>query len=397
MEYPAFVRAILSRLWENGYAAYAVGGCVRDSLLGRAPHDWDIASAAPAARTAELFSTPPFHARVGNGLRHGTVTVCLGDSECEVTTFRRDGAYTDHRRPDGVTFVSRAEDDLARRDFTVNAMAACPAADGRGELFLDPFGGRADLAAGVIRCVGDPADRFTEDALRILRGIRFAARYGFTIEAETARAMRECAPLLDCIAPERIGDELRGILAGAFYPAYPAEFAAVFRRILPHCRPEMAAASQTEDVTVRLALLCGSDAAQTRETLLHLAFGKAEAERAARLIAENNAPLGTNGARCRLAALFGAAGVHPYFLYRRALAPRDAALSGEEAAVLALFSPGVCYNTATLAVTGRDLIAAGVRPGPALGALLERLTEEVIAGRLPNERTALLRAAGASL
>ena len=136
MEFPEYVRAILARLWERGYTAYAVGGCVRDTLLGRAPHDWDIASAAPAAYTAQLFSAPPFSVRVGTGLRHGTVTVCLGGAECEVTTFRQDGAYTDHRRPDAVTFVSCAEDDLARRDFTVNALAI--GANGR---LIDRFGG----------------------------------------------------------------------------------------------------------------------------------------------------------------------------------------------------------------------------------------------------------------
>lgn len=399
MEFPEYVRAILARLWERGYPAYAVGGCVRDTLLGRAPHDWDIASAAPAAYTAQLFSAPPFSVRVGTGLRHGTVTVCLGGAECEVTTFRRDGAYTDHRRPDAVTFVSCAEDDLARRDFTVNAMAAAPAPDGAGELFLDPFGGRADLAAGVIRCVGRAAERFTEDALRILRGIRFASRYGFTIEAETARAMHECAPLLDCIAPERIGDELRGTLAGASCGAYLAEFGDVFRRVLPPARPEAAAdaAARTSDVTVRTALLCGGGADGIRAALLRLSFGRVETERVVRLTEEKDAPLGTHEARCRLAARFGEADIGQYFDYRRALTPHDASLTAAEASVRALFAPGVCYNTATLAVTGRDLIALGARPGPALGALLERLTADVIAGRLPNDRAALLEAAKASL
>ena len=189
---PAPVSALIARLEQAGFATYLVGGCLRDGLLGKQATDWDLATAALPQQVQALFD----HARViETGLQHGTVTVILDGVQMEVTTFRKDGDYADHRRPEQVTFTASIEEDLARRDFTVNAMAYSPT---RG--LIDPFGGQADLEKKILRAVGDPIRRFEEDALRILRLVRFCAVLGFEAEAATAAAALTQAHLLEHIA-----------------------------------------------------------------------------------------------------------------------------------------------------------------------------------------------------
>ena len=225
---PAFARDILQTLEGAGHEAYCVGGCVRDTLLGRTPGDWDITTSARPEETLALFGADA----LPTGLRHGTVTVRRPDGCAEVTTFRRDGDYTDHRHPESVAFTDSLTEDLARRDFTVNAMALSL----RGEL-RDPFHGREDLAAGRIRCVGEPARRFGEDALRILRGLRFAAVLGFAIEPETAAALSAAREDLRAIAPERIFTEVRKLLAAERPSAVLREFPEVFGVFWPELLP----------------------------------------------------------------------------------------------------------------------------------------------------------------
>ena len=193
---------IITRLQEHGYEAYAVGGCVRDSMLEREPGDWDITTSATPEETKELFGRT-----FDTGIEHGTVTVLLEGEGFEVTTYRIDGKYEDGRHPKEVTFTRSLKEDLKRRDFTVNAMAY-----NRTEGLVDIFGGAEDLKAKVIRCVGDARERFSEDALRILRGIRFAAQLGFDIENETRRGMQALAPTLKKISAERIQVELVKLL-----------------------------------------------------------------------------------------------------------------------------------------------------------------------------------------
>ena len=177
---PKPVETALSRLEKAGYSAYVVGGCVRDHVLGFTPHDYDICSAATPEEMQKVFQG---ERTIETGLKHGTLTVLLSGMPLEITTYRVDGAYSDGRHPDSVQFTARVEDDLSRRDFTINAMAYSPSAG-----LVDPFGGQADCERGVIRCVGDPAARFGEDALRILRALRFSSRLGFPIEEATAQA-----------------------------------------------------------------------------------------------------------------------------------------------------------------------------------------------------------------
>ena len=202
---PMAARRVLETMEKHGFAAYLVGGCVRDLLRGKQPQDWDMTTSARPEQVMALFGG----AAIPTGLQHGTVTVRAGEDSFEITTFRRDGDYGDHRHPDRVTFTDSLAEDLMRRDFTINAMAL----DLRGEL-TDLHGGRDDLAAGVIRCVGDARRRFDEDALRILRALRFAAALGFALEEETERGARAMAPLLKTVAAERVREELLKLLCG---------------------------------------------------------------------------------------------------------------------------------------------------------------------------------------
>lgn len=201
--FPENIRSLLETLEAAGFSAYAVGGCIRDSVLGLAPNDWDVASSALPEETMALFGENA----LPTGLKHGTVTVKTPGGSVEVTTFRSDGSYTDHRRPDSVKFVRTIEEDLSRRDFTMNAMAS-PLS---GEI-VDPFGGRADIEGRLIRCVGEPERRFEEDALRMFRALRFSARLGFDIEDKTLAAIYDKAPEAASLAPERVMAELSAML-----------------------------------------------------------------------------------------------------------------------------------------------------------------------------------------
>lgn len=202
---PEKVKYIIDTLMQAGYEAYAVGGCVRDSVLGRTPGDWDITTSASPYQVKELFPRT-----VDTGIQHGTVTVMEGKEGFEVTTYRIDGEYEDSRHPKEVTFTSSLEEDLKRRDFTINAMAYNEA-----QGLVDIFGGIRDLEQRVIRCVGNPIDRFTEDALRMMRAVRFAAQLGFVMEETTRAAITELAPNLAGISAERIQTELVKLVANA--------------------------------------------------------------------------------------------------------------------------------------------------------------------------------------
>ena len=278
--------ALLDTLHAAGYAAYAVGGCVRDSLLGRTAHDWDLCTSALPQQVMELFGTEQC---IPTGLQHGTVTIKYGGQLYETTTFRTEGSYTDGRHPDEVQFVPDVREDLARRDFTINAMAYNVA-----EGLVDPFGGQKDLQNGLLRAVGEPQQRFTEDALRILRLYRFAARFGFALDAATARAARQLAPHLDCISAERIQEELAKLLAAPQPGAYlePAVLAVVLPELTPEsltaARPVVdACPAGEENLPVRWAALLGAlGETDTRRVLKRLRCSNACIEETAVLVRE---------------------------------------------------------------------------------------------------------------
>ena len=278
--------ALLDTLHAAGYAAYAVGGCVRDSLLGRTAHDWDLCTSALPQQVMELFGTEQC---IPTGLQHGTVTIKYGGQLYETTTFRTEGSYTDGRHPDEVQFVPDVRKDLARRDFTINAMAYNEA-----EGLVDPFGGQKDLQNGLLRAVGEPQQRFTEDALRILRLYRFAARFGFALDAATARAARQLAPHLDCISAERIQEELAKLLAAPQPGAYlePAVLAVVLPELTPAAleaaTPVLdACPAGEENLPVRWAALLRSlGESATRRVLKRLRCSNACIEETAVLVRE---------------------------------------------------------------------------------------------------------------
>ena len=278
--------ALLDTLHAAGYAAYAVGGCVRDSLLGRTAHDWDLCTSALPQQVMELFGAEQC---IPTGLQHGTVTIKYGGQLYETTTFRTEGSYTDGRHPDEVQFVPDVREDLARRDFTINAMAYNEA-----EGLVDPFGGQKDLQNGLLRAVGEPQQRFTEDALRILRLYRFAARFGFALDAATARAARQLAPHLDCISAERIQEELAKLLTAPQPGAYlePAVLAVVLPELTPAAleaaKPVVDACPAGEkNLPVRWAALLGAlGETATRRVLKRLRCSNACIEETAVLVRE---------------------------------------------------------------------------------------------------------------
>ena len=424
--------ALLDALHAAGYAAYVVGGCVRDSLLGRTAHDWDLCTSALPQQVMELFGTEQC---IPTGLQHGTVTIKYGGQLYETTTFRTEGSYTDGRHPDEVQFVPDVREDLARRDFTINAMAY-NAAEG----LVDPFGGQKDLQNGLLRAVGEPQQRFTEDALRILRLYRFAARFGFALDAATARAARQLAPHLDCISAERIQEELAKLLAAPQPGAYLEP--AVLAVVLPELTPESLTAAKPvvdacpageENLPVRWAALLGAlGETATRCMLKRLRCSNACIEETAVLVRETAEqgvcrsfllghesghsiarPTACGSRVPPQRTVLGETSAHPGDIHIRQLLGRYglctverlcalcAALHPQAASECALAAQrarqleanGVCCRVSQLAVNGRDLMAAGIPAGPALRRVLEALLDGVICAEYPNEKPVLLAAA----
>lgn len=389
--------ALLTRLHAAGHAAYAVGGCVRDSLLGQTPHDWDLCTSATPEQVLELFGEA--HC-IPTGLQHGTVTVKHGGELYEITTFRTEGAYSDGRHPDHVAFVPDVKEDLARRDFTINAMAY-----NAEEGLIDPFGGQNDLAAGIVRAVGEPQRRFEEDALRILRLYRFAARFGFAIDPATGQAARALCRHLDCVSEERIAEELSRLLAA------PAPGAYLEAEVLAVIFPELDAAELPESRRILDALEPGMEHVPVRLAALLCPLGEAGARAALRRLKCSNALTGTVATLVREAAaeMPGAALTLTArrFLSRYDLAtitdltalcsaqhPEQAeAFAALQQEAARLVETNACCRINQLAVNGRDLMDAGIRPGPGLRRVLDALLEQVLTGQLPNEKAALLAAA----
>ena len=389
--------ALLTRLHAAGHAAYAVGGCVRDSLLGQTPHDWDLCTSATPEQVLELFGKA--HC-IPTGLQHGTVTVKHGGELYEITTFRTEGAYSDGRHPDHVAFVPDVKEDLARRDFTINAMAY-----NAEEGLIDPFGGQNDLAAGIVRAVGEPQRRFEEDALRILRLYRFAARFRFAIDPATGQAARALCRHLDCVSEERIAEELSRLLAA------PAPGAYLEAEVLAVIFPELDAAELPESRRILDALEPGMEHVQVRLAALLCPLGEAGARAALKRLKCSNALTGTVATLVREAAA-GMPGAALTLTARRFLSRYDlatitdltalcSAQHPEQAEAFAalqqeaarLVETNACCRINQLAVNGRDLMDAGIRPGPGLRRVLDALLEQVLTGQLPNEKAVLLAAA----
>ena len=398
---------LLDTLHRAGYAAYVVGGCVRDSLLGLTPHDWDLCTSALPQQVMELFGAQRC---IPTGLQHGTVTVKQSGALYEITTFRTEGTYTDGRHPDEVHFVPDVRKDLARRDLTINAMAY-----NEKEGLVDPFGGQADLQSGIVRAVGVPRQRFTEDALRILRLYRFAARFGFSIDPPTAQAAQELCAHLDCVSVERIEEELAKLLSA------PAPAAYLDKKILLVILPELSSEALAVAKPVVDACPAGEKNLPVRWAALLGALGETDTRRVLKRLRCSNTCIEETAVLVRETAGEGVcrsfseekASAHPGDIHIRQLLGRYglrtverlcalcAALQPQNAPACALAAQrarqleadGVCCRVSQLAVNGRDLMAAGIPAGPALRRVLEALLDGVIRAEYPNEKPALLAVA----
>lgn len=342
---PEHILRVLAHLEAHGFEAWCVGGCVRDSILGRPPKDWDVATSALPTETAACF---PGLKALDTGAAHGTVTLLTPEGPVEATTFRVDGCYAGHRRPQRVRFSRDITEDLSRRDFTVNAMAWHPQ---RG--LLDPLGGREDLAARMLRCVGDPARRFDEDALRILRGVRFAAELGFMIEPASLQAALESLDLLQSLSGERVQSELTKLLCASG----AQEALDVYAPIVLAALPELPSLPKLMDAPpspiYRWAALLRDCPPDTAKSILsRLRFPNRDIARVTLLVRQ------------------------------LPLTPKALPLS-RRLELSGLTAPG-------LALSGGDLIALGCPPGPGLGRILDSLLAAVLSGELPNRREALL-------
>ena len=370
---PKYVIHILKTLEGAGYHAVLVGGCVRDTVLGRRPNDWDIATSAPPEDVQRLFART-----VPTGIRHGTVTVLYGGGKCEVTTWRVEGAYSDHRRPDSVVFTPSLTEDLARRDFTINAMAM----DASGNI-TDPFGGLADLKRGVIRCVGEPQHRFAEDALRMLRAVRFAAKLGFELDGATLAALLECAPLCADISAERTAGEIRGVLTT---PRSDYVWALVDWGLLPG---HVNAGASGDGVRRPLASL------PKYARLAHWCF---ELERDVYIMSTRDFLTGLRFDRrtietCSAAVEILASGRRDYKRLLRDYG-RDAVLVAypKVPEIRRILRSGECWNMSMLRIGGRDLAPLGYS-GREMGEELKRLLDHVIDHPDDNESEILRKLA----
>ena len=383
LQIPSKVAVILDTLQAHGYEAYAVGGCVRDTLLDRLPDDWDITTSARPEEVKELFRRT-----VDTGLQHGTVTVLLGEEGFEVTTYRIDGEYTDHRHPAEVAYASQLSEDLMRRDFTINAMAYnCQAG------LVDLFGGIEDIQGQVIRCVGEPSERFTEDALRIMRAVRFSAQLGFAIEEKTWDALKELAPTLVHVSQERIQVELIKLLVSS-HPHYVKNLqdAGILGVILP----ELGEISQ--DRLEHLQMLPADK--KLRLAALLLPLGDKKAQAVLRRLKFDNDTISTVGRLIRWydrdfapGLLDMRHGLHEIgddlmeqlLQFQEYRHPVD----GARESFREVLRLGQCYQLKQLALTGNDLISMGIKPGRQIGQYLQACLALVLDEPDKNEKTFL--------
>lgn len=434
IQLPEKVNTIIQTLQEHGYEAYAVGGCVRDSLLGREPGDWDITTSASPDETKKLFART-----VDTGIEHGTVTVLLGKEGFEVTTYRIDGKYENSRHPTEVIFTRNLREDLLRRDFTINAMAYNDT-----EGIVDIFGGMDDLKRKIIRCVGNARERFGEDALRIMRGVRFAAQLGFSLEKETKEAMTELAPTLEKISAERIQTELVKLLVSdspeLIREAYHLGITAV---ILPEFDEMMRTGQETKyhrydvgehtvqavcnvppDKVLRLTMLLhdvakpemktvdadgtahfkGHDIRgeqKAKEILRRLKFDNDTIHKVTKLVRWHDYRMPAEKKNVRKAMSKISAELFPMYLlvkradilahsmYRREEELEN--LSGLQKCYEEIVADHECVSLKQLAVTGTDLIGIGMKPGKQIGEVLNELLRIVLEYPEFNNKEHLLR------
>ena len=401
MNLPMNVKIVLEALHNNGHLAYVVGGCVRDFLLGKEPKDYDVATSALPEQIMDVFKG---YEVIPTGLQHGTVTVVVGGTPIECTTFRIEIGYSDGRHPDNVLFALSVEDDLMRRDFRMNAIAYNP-----WHGLVDPYNGIKDLENKTIRCMGNPYDRFNEDGLRVLRALRFAAQLGFDIEDETAKAIHDCKHLLGNISRERIQSELCKILESNHCGCEVlTEYQDVVSMFLPNtkvrhlqqvymkklgCMPT----DESDDIISRLAILFNHDVQNTYASLKELKFSNEIVAYVTQLVSYHMFELPM--LKHEMKALMNKMSleqIRRLIFIRKTKAMlqediEDVAIS--ESILNEILNNDECYNLKQLAINGNDLIERGVAQGREIGNILNVLLEMVIVDNVKNDKEELLEMA----
>lgn len=391
---PHAVEQILHILTEHGHEAYIVGGCVRDAVLGRIPNDWDITTSAKPEEVKKIFKKT-----VDTGILHGTVTVIMEHEGYEVTTYRIDGEYQDGRHPVSVEFTGNLVEDLKRRDFTINAMAYNPVTG-----IVDVFEGTKDLEKGIIRCVGNPLERFQEDALRMLRGIRFSAELGFEIEAETFEGIKTLAPNIEKISKERIQVELEKLLMspqpeklGYVYTAGLSRYMFTELERLQELGKleftlELLRKVKADHVLRWGALLLFADGSRSKAILKELRFDNHTIDMVSKLVTALSAPIPVGTAETRRSMCRIGTEIYPYYIGLEQVLAREPEerLQSWEQEYQNIIERQDCISLKQLAVNGEDVIAAGVPRGARVGEALERLLDRVLECPDYNDREKLI-------
>jgi tRNA nucleotidyltransferase (CCA-adding enzyme) len=382
---PSIPRQVVERLEQAGFEAFAVGGCVRDTLLSLQPGDFDITTSAKPFEVEAVFQNEKV---ILTGAQHGTITVLIQGNPVEITTYRIDGDYTDSRHPNEVTFTSSLYEDLKRRDFTVNAMVWHPHLG-----IADYFNGAEDLKNGILRTVGDPLQRFSEDALRILRGLRFAATYPLTLHPDTEKAAFSLADTLLAVSKERIKTELEKLLLGDFAGQVLSRYSGIFKEILPQVfdgeithLPLLS--SLPKDPVTRLAFLLWETGETATDILSHNRWDNETVRQVNRLVSckEMLLPL-TKPALCRMLATLGEADSRRFIAIQSVFSSK---WKNVDLALTNVLQQNPCYTLKQLAVTGEHLLALGYE-GKEIGQALQRLLDAVIDGKCVNETASLLK------
>ncbi len=437
---PETTEYIIEKIEKNGFEAFAVGGCIRDSLLGRVPNDWDIATSAKPEDIMNIFENT-----VETGIEHGTVTVVIDNEPYEVTTYRIDGDYTDGRHPDSVEFTENIEEDLSRRDFTINAMAY-----NNSTGLVDVFGGRDDLKNKVIRCVGDPIKRFEEDALRMMRGIRFSAQLGFSIENDTFKAIEEMSDLISAVSIERINVEFTKTLMSDAKKIMIYHESGILKNILPELYKidsedynRKFSAVEMIKMGVNCADLCKKDLAcrlagffiyineaigleNTRKILKKMRYDNKTISKACELLKYGMRNISNNKEDLKYLLMkldsvemledlidLKAAEVDTYLEERKSKFEEKSeeekkiesvgievleaftvealiVLNNVENTLKEIVDNGECFRVKDLDINGKDLIAAGIKPGKEIGEMLNKILKEVIKNPDINKKEKLL-------
>lgn len=386
---PGEVKKTLNILISNGFEAYTVGGCVRDSIMGKSPSDWDITTSATPDEISSCFRG---YRLIETGIKHGTITVIINKMQIEITTYRIDGKYSDNRRPDDVLFTDNIEFDLKRRDFTINALAY------NGNEIIDLFGGIDDIDKKTIKCVGDPDERFNEDGLRILRALRFASVLNFETEKNTSESINKNKYLLNNISMERINTEFNKLLMGDNFQRTILEYRDVIGVFIPELskisieelKYRLNAMSSLNSLILRLSVLLYK-VEEPDSILMRLKYDNATIK-SVRLLTSNidikiypdlvNIKKSLHNINyvnlCNLIQIKKALFKNEY----------DELIKSEEI-INEIIETNQCYSLKTLAISGQDLIDAGIPKGKNIGKILDKILNEVIEGNLENEKNSL--------